>query len=226
MKKQKNTIKYIFFDWGYTLIDKFTDADPDIDEILAKYGKKWEDIFKIWRNYHYLHSLGRIKTKEEKYQQISVLTGVAVSDLEAIGNLLLESHILDESTSDTLRYLYGKGYKLGIISNNIDEDVKYILKREGIENLFDTIICSSAVKTRKPSAKIFLEAYKNIPENEYKNILFVSDELSEDIIGSMALGTKNAWICNSTVNCWRASEPEIFKTDYKIENVSELKNIL
>ena len=71
-----------------------------------------------------------------------------------------------------------------------------------------------------------LEAYKNIPKEEYKNILFVSDELSDDIIGSMAFGTKTAWICKNTVNSWRKSEPEIFKTDYKIESVSELKSLL
>ena len=219
-------IKYVFFDWGYTLINSFVDVDDEIEEIVSKYGKKWKDIFKIWRNYHFLHSLGRIKTKEEKYEQISVLTGVSVPDLEKIGNLLLESHILDKDTADTIKYLYEKGYKLGIISNNIDEDVRYIIDREGIGNMFDIVVCSSTVGERKPSAKIFLEAYKDIPKEEYQNILFVSDELSEDIIGSMALGTKNAWICKNTVNSWRKAEPEIFETDYKIETVSELKNIL
>lgn len=219
-------IKYVFFDWGYTLINSFVDVDDEIEEIVSKYGKKWKDIFKIWRNYHFLHSLGRIKTKEEKYEQISVLTGVSVPDLEKIGDLLLESHILDKDTADTIKYLYEKGYKLGIISNNIDEDVRYIIDREGIGNMFDIVVCSSTVGERKPSAKIFLEAYKDIPKEEYQNILFVSDELSEDIIGSMALGTKNAWICKNTVNSWRKAEPEIFETDYKIETVSELKNIL
>ena len=106
------------------------------------------------------------------------------------------------------------------------EDVKYILDRENISHLFDTVVCSSNIQARKPSAKIFLEAYKNIPENEYDKILFVSDELSEDIIGSLALGTKTAWICKNTVNNWRKSEPEIFKTDFKIESVSKLKNLL
>lgn len=219
-------IKYVFFDWGYTLISSFTDVDSEIEEIVSKYGIKWKDIFGYWRNYHFLHSLGRIKTKEEKYKQLSILTGVSISDLEKIGNLLLESHILDSDTADTIKYLHKKGYKLGIISNNIDEDVKHIITREGIGDLFETVVCSSTVGERKPSAKIFLEAYKNIPKEEYDSILFVSDELSEDIIGSMALGTKNAWINKNTVNDWRKSESEIFKTDYKIETVSELKNIL
>ena len=219
-------IKYIFFDWGYTLIDSFVDVDEEIENIVSKYGKKWHDIFKIWRNYYYLHSLGRIKSNEEKYQQISLLTGVSLGDLEKIGKLLLESHVLSGETAEAIRFLHGKGYKLGIISNNIDDDVRYILKRENISDLFDTVVCSSVVGERKPSAKIFLEAYKNIPKEEYENILFVSDELSEDIIGSMALGTKNAWVCKQTDNGWKKSEPEIFKTDYKIESVSDLKNIL
>jgi len=219
-------IKYVFFDWGYTLIDSFVDVDDEIESIVSKYGIKWKDVFKIWRNYHYLHSLGRIKSNQEKYQQISVLTGVSVSDLEKIGKLLLESHVLDKETADTLRYLHKKGYVLGIISNNIDDDVRYIIDREGIADLFEVVVCSSVVGERKPSANIFLEAYKNIPKEEYENILFVSDELSEDIIGSKALGTKNAWIYKNTINSWRKAEPEIFKTDYKIESVSELKNIL
>lgn len=218
-------IKYIFFDWGYTLIEEFKDVDNGINEILKPYNCSWNNIFKTWRNYHYLHSLGRI-SKREKYDQISKLTDVSVIDLEKIGSLLLESHILKTEITQTIEFLHKKGYKLGIISNNIAEDVKYILRREGIEHLFDTVVCSSTIGERKPSAKIFLEAYKNIPKEEYKNILFVSDELSEDIIGSKALGTKTAWICKSTTNNWKKPEPEIFKTDYKIESVSDLKNLL
>lgn len=218
-------IKYIFFDWGYTLIESFQDVDEDIENILKPFNISWKELFKTWRNYHYLHSLGRI-SKEEKYEQISKLSNVPSKELEKIGKLLLDSHILSDKTSETIRFLHKKGYKLGIISNNIDEDVRFILERENISNLFETVVCSSKVGERKPSAKIFLEAYKNIPKEDFEKILFVSDELSEDIIGSLALGTKTAWICKNTVNSWRKSEPEIFETDYKIESVNELKNIL
>ena len=40
--------KYIFFDWGYTLISKFENVD---DKILEKYNLKWDDIFRKWKNY-------------------------------------------------------------------------------------------------------------------------------------------------------------------------------
>ena len=224
--RRKSMIKYIYFDWGYTLISSFKPTDDETEQIVKKYGYNWKEFFKIWRNYHYLHSLGRIKSKEEKYEQISKLTGVPVFELEKIGDILLESHILDEKTKETLIYLKNKGYRLGIISNNIDEDVRYILNREKILDLFDKVVCSSSVGERKPSANIFLEAYGDIPKNEYENILFVSDELAEDIIGSKALGTKNAWITKNTVNAWRKEEKEIFSVDYKIQEVAELKYIL
>lgn len=219
-------IKYVFFDWGYTLIQSFEDVDSQIEEVLKPHGKTWKEIFKVWRNYHYLHSLGRVENNTQKYQQISLLTGVPVSALEKIGELLLESHILDTETKQTIFNLKNKGYHLGIISNNIDEDVKHILLRENIFDAFDTVVCSSTVGERKPSAKIFLEAFKNIPKNEYSNILFVSDELAEDIIGAKALGTKTCWLNSKTVNLWRKQEPEIFETDHKIDKIADLNSIL
>ncbi len=219
-------IKYVFFDWGYTLVSRFKDVDEDIEKIVCKYGLKWKDIFVVWRNYHYLHSLGRIKNNSEKYAQISKLTGISISDLEEIGRLLLESHIIEEETKTTLLYLKNKGYKLGIISNNINEDVKYILKRDKIENLFEVVVCSSLVGERKPSANIFFKAFEGILKEDYSNILFVSDELAEDIVGAKALGTKNAWVCKQTVNFWKSKEPEIFEVDFKINEIKDLRNIL
>ena len=36
--------KYIFFDWGYTLINKFKNVDNENNSILVKYNLKWDDI--------------------------------------------------------------------------------------------------------------------------------------------------------------------------------------
>ena len=53
--------------------------------------------------------------------------------------LLLESHILDEETRNTIIKLYEKGYYLGIISNNSIRNVEYILEREDIKKYFKKI---------------------------------------------------------------------------------------
>ncbi len=219
-------IKYVFLDWGYTIIDGFKNTDDEVNEILKPYQKTWKDIFKVWRNFYYLHSLGRFDSDDEKYEQMSKVTGVAKSDFEKIGRIILESHILTDEIKETLVYLKNKGYKLGIISNNIDEWVKHILKREGIEDLFFKVVCSSAVGERKPSAKIFLKAFEGISKEEYENILFVSDELSDDISGAIAFGVKTAWVSKQVSNGWKQKEEEIFETDFKIDSVADLKNIL
>lgn len=42
--------KYIFLDWGYTLISSFKNVDDKINNILEKYNLKWDDIFKKWKS--------------------------------------------------------------------------------------------------------------------------------------------------------------------------------
>ena len=131
--------KYIFFDWGYTLISKFENVDDKINKILEKYNLKWDDIFRKWKNYQILNSLGKI-TEKEIYKDLSLILNVSEEDLEKIDMLLLESHILDDETRETIINLYENGYYLGIISNNSIRNVEYILKREDIrKHLIKTI---------------------------------------------------------------------------------------
>ena len=109
--------KYIFFDWGYTLISKFENVDDKINKILEKYNLQWDDIFRKWKSYQILNSLGKI-TEKEIYEDLSLILNISKEDLEEIDMLLLESHILDEETRNTIIKLHKKGYYLGIISNN------------------------------------------------------------------------------------------------------------
>ena len=100
--------KYIFFDWGYTLINKFRNVDNEINNILKKYNLKWDDIFRKWKNYQILNSLGKI-TEKEIYKDLALILNISEEDLEKIDMLLLESHILDEETKNTIIKLYKKG---------------------------------------------------------------------------------------------------------------------
>ena len=137
--------KYIFFDWGYTLINKFKNVDSEINSILVKYNLKWDDIFRKWKNYQILNSLGKV-TEKEIYKDLSLILNISEEDLEKIDMLLLESHILDKETKDTIIKLYEQGYYLGIISNNSIRNVEYILEREGIKKYFNKIVISEEVK--------------------------------------------------------------------------------
>ena len=217
--------KYIFLDWGYTLISSFKNVDDKINNILEKYNLKWDDIFKKWKSYQILNSLGKI-TEEAIYEDLSLILKISKEDLKKIDMLLLESHVLDKETKDTVVKLHEKGYYLGIISNNSVRNVKYILKREGIENYFNKIVISEEVGERKPNLKIYLKAFEDIPKEEYEKIIFVSDEILEDLLGVKILGVKTVWYEQTIINKWKKKEEILIEPDYKIKSIKELLDIV
>ena len=217
--------KYIFFDWGYTLISKFENVDDKINNILEKYNLKWDDIFRKWKNYQILNSLGRV-TEKEIYKDLSAILKISEEDLEKIDMLLLESHILDNETKETIIELYKKGYYLGIISNNSIRNVEYILKREDIRKYFKKVVISEEVKERKPNLKVYMKAFEEIPKEEYKNTVFVSDELLEDLLGVKVLGVKTIWYEQDINNKWKKKEEVLIEPDYKIKSMKELLDII
>lgn len=217
--------KYIFFDWGYTLINKFRDVDNEINNILEKYNLKWDDIFKKWKNYQILNSLGKI-TEKEIYKDLALILNISEEDLEKIDMLLLESHILDEETKNTIIKLYEQGYYLGIISNNSIRNVEYILEREDIKKYFKRIVISEAVKERKPNLKVYMKAFEDISKEEYGNIAFVSDELLEDLLGVKVLGVKTIWYEQEIDNKWKKKEEILIEPDYRIKSMKELLDIV
>ena len=217
--------KYIFFDWGYTLISKFENVDDKINKILEKYNLQWDDIFRKWKSYQILNSLGKI-TEKEIYEDLSLILNISKEDVEEIDMLLLESHILDEETRNTIIKLYEKGYYLGIISNNSIRNVEYILEREDIKKYFKKIIISEAVKERKPNLKVYMKAFEDIPKQEYNKIAFVSDELLEDLLGVKILGVKTIWYEQEINNKWKKKEEILMEPDYKIKSMKEILNIV
>ena len=217
--------KYIFFDWGYTLISKFKNVDNEINNILEKYNLQWDEIFIKWKNYQILNSLGKV-TEKEIYKDLSLILNVSEEDLEKIDILLLESHILDDETKETIVKLYEKGYYLGIISNNSIRNVEYILKREGIRKYFKKVVISEEVKERKPNLKVYMKAFEEIPKDEYEKIVFVSDELLEDLLGVKVLGVKTIWYEQNINNKWKKKEEILIEPDYKIKSMKDLLNIV
>ena len=217
--------KYIFFDWGYTLISKFKDVDNEINNILNKYKLEWDKIFNKWKCYQILVSLGRIK-EEEMYKDLSIIFNIEKEDIEKIDNLLLESHILEEGTKNIIIKLYNEGYYLGIISNNSTKNVEYILEKENIKQYFKKIVVSENIKERKPNLKIYLKAFEDIPKSEYEKVAFISDELLEDLVAVKILGIKTIWFEQNIDNKWKKKEEALIEPNYRIKNIEELLRIV
>ena len=148
---EKKVIKNIFWDVDGVLANlnyayfNFLTNHP---KYAPKYkDMKWEDLPKVLP---IVPKYGALELKTHPEMGVDMDKDFCYSP-EFFTNRPLYPNVIE-----TLKELHQKGYKLGIISNNIDEDVKHIITREGIGDLFETVVCSSTVGERKPSAKIFL----------------------------------------------------------------------
>ena len=217
-------IQYIFFDWGYTLAGSFKNTDAEIKTILDKYNLNWKDIFKYWKNYQLLLSLGKIN-QEQVYCDLSLLLKISPEDLQEIDRILLEAHIIGNGTVETIKTLKKQGYYLGIISNNAQKNVDYILARDNLAQYFDKVVVSETIKERKPNLKVYLTAFADIAPEDFSKILFVSDEFIEDLVAVKILGVKTAWLKTKLNNEWKQEEKEILiKPDITIASITELLN--
>ncbi|MEM1515633.1 MAG: HAD-IA family hydrolase [Thermoproteota archaeon] len=90
---------------------------------------------------------------------------------------------------DTLIRLKEAGFKVGVITNAFEKDIKEILKRVEIPLTFDVLVGIDTVKRAKPSPEIFLHAIYtlNILPNE---AVYVGDDLEKDYVGAINAGLR------------------------------------
>ncbi len=127
---------------------------------------------------------------------------------------------IDAEAEAALRQL-NKKYRLGIVSNfAIPECVLKLLRRAGIDGLFDVIVVSGAVNKRKPSAEIFKSALKMMGVAA-EEAVFVGDTIDADIEGAKAAGMRAIYIER------RMQKPsEKYMPDVTIKSLSKLGDVL
>lgn len=109
-------------------------------------------------------------------------------------------------------------YRIGLVSNFDDTDTVYqVLKKEGVDRCFDTVIISSEIGIRKPRPEIFLAACEKIGIAPAA-CLFIGDSFENDVVGAKQLGMDVAWI-----NPLGLPPPvEGPRPDYVLTNVNDL----
>jgi putative hydrolase of the HAD superfamily len=100
---------------------------------------------------------------------------------------------IDEYAAKVLHTLHGK-YKLGIVSNfAIPECIQRLLQRQELEELFDVVIVSAAVNSRKPNPEIFQHALQKLRVSAAETV-FVGDTVDADIQGANSVGMRTVYI--------------------------------
>ena len=93
-----------------------------------------------------------------------------------------------EGGLQVIRGLYGRGYRLGIISNLIGEnEIPDWLREDGLAQYFDAVVLSSVCHIRKPDPEIYRMgcAELGLAPDE---CVSVADNLGRDITGAKAVG--------------------------------------
>jgi putative hydrolase of the HAD superfamily len=132
---------------------------------------------------------------------------------------------------DTLRWLRGRGFKLGSVTDRAFGGPRFMaeLTEYGLDGFFGVVAISSDVGYLKPHPKIFqhaLEALGVVPEET----MMVGDSLRSDVAGAKALGMVAVWkrppLDEPTeVGADKADVTGETAPDYAIDNLWELTEL-
>jgi HAD superfamily hydrolase (TIGR01509 family) len=113
-------------------------------------------------------------------------------------------------------------HRLAVVSNfDYTPTARHVLEREGVADLFETIVVSDEVGWRKPKPVIFERALEHLAIRPGE-ALFVGDRADIDVVGAQAVGMASAWI-----NREASALPDGMKPpEYEIRDLGELEGIL
>ena len=130
---------------------------------------------------------------------------------------------------ETLSRLHDMGIRMGIISNIISTTlVPCVLKEYGIDDLMECVVMSSATGIRKPDARIFEEAMRQMGTCAAETG-YVGDTISRDVLGSRNAGLGLVIRIDNPLIAHRDAAfqgPDAPKADYVIKELDELPSIL
>ncbi|MCK5039816.1 MAG: HAD-IA family hydrolase [Candidatus Aenigmarchaeota archaeon] len=236
-------IKAVIFDLDNTLIDfiKFKSAcideacDAMIDAGLNRTKEKLlEEIYSIYneKTYEYHQVFDDIiKKYNKKEPEHDKILANAIIAYRRVKNAYLETY---PRTRSTLVYLMKKGMKLAIISDAPRMRAHMRLCSAKLQEFFDVIVTYDDTKKIKPDSAPFLCALKQL-KLKPGECVYIGDDQIKDIEGAKKIGFitvlahyKNQKQFSEYGENSYYSKKKIKKNlyDYKIEDISELRNIV
>ncbi len=123
---------------------------------------------------------------------------------------------------EVLVELKKRGYLLGMVSNTISSlDIPRSLESFGWNELFHTVILSSAVKVRKPSPEIFWEATRSMNIDPI-HCAYLGNRISRDMVGCKRAGFALGILIESQGKPHPGEKAQKTQPDVIISSLSEL----
>ena len=128
-------------------------------------------------------------------------------------------HLVDhfrfiEGAEEVVKYLQAS-YRLGVVTNGLQQVQRARLKRSGIEEKFDVIVISEEIGSAKPQKSYFDEAFRRMNQPSLEKVLIVGDNLTSDIKGGIDYGIDTCWYNHDKVKDDMGITPTIEIEDLK-----------
>ena len=134
---------------------------------------------------------------------------------------LSKAVVFPEHHRELLRGLR-KRHRLAVVSNfDYTPTARHVLEREGVADLFETIVVSDEVGWRKPKPVIFERALGLLAIGSGE-ALFVGDRADIDVAGAQGVGMASAWINREATALPEGMTPP----EFEIRDLAELEAIL
>lgn len=207
------TVKFIFFDIGYTLVNE--------DSV-------WVERCREQAATQQAQELGiSAETLMQEIQTASVLFKsqwkyvIAKYGFTQSAKYKNELETLYEDTRFVLEHL-SKRFRLGIIANQ-SGDLSARLHNWGIDKYFDTVISSADYEFSKPDKRLFLAALEKSGCSAC-NAVMVGDRLDNDILPANELGFQTVRIKQGFAKI-QVAPTDNYKPTYEVDNLTELLDL-
>jgi len=126
----------------------------------------------------------------------------------------------DPVVTKFLNYLNDKNVAWGIVTNGdaVQTDKARLYK---VDQGVKCIIVSQVFGASKPDPSIFHEALKHLGNPDPKDVLFVGDNPTADVVGAANVGMQTAWIIRN--RDWPTDLP---KPNYSFDSVTEVRGLV
>lgn len=158
--------KAYIFDMDLTLLNTLESA-------FLSYSKGYEAVGLKFDEKTLTHHLSIPLTST--YEEMGENKGKFEDFYEAFKQTSRETFLMSKIYDDALiyiKYLYNKGKKIGIVTNRESRNVFAITDREGITNLFTSVVTSDRLSILKPNPDPILKALQELDVNPDEAIYF------------------------------------------------------
>lgn len=203
-----DTIKWVFFDIGSTLVDESTAYKNRIKRTIANTDVSYNEF--------YQRMVEISKHNQNAYNMVIEEYGLTKAPWNS------DDEFVYPEAENCLCEL-SEHYKIGIIANqNLGSEER--LEKLGLLKYIDLVIASAEEGVSKPDLRIFqiaLDRANCKPEKA----LMVGDRIDNDIVPANKIGMKTIWI-KQGFGKYCEPKTEIEQPDYTVESLNELISIL